>query len=42
MQTTLGFSDLLVYTIPPCLVSIATVILSFFGCSWMLDKKVSL
>lgn len=42
VQNTLGFGDLLVYMIPPCIVSLATILLSFFGCAWMLDKKVSL
>lgn len=42
INTAPTFMDLLALTLPQALVSLATVILSFFGCAWMLEKKVSL
>lgn len=42
IQTGPTFTDLLVLMVPQALVSLATVVVSFFGCAWMLDKKVSL
>lgn len=42
IQTAPGFTDLLVLMVPQALVSVATVVVSFFGCAWMLEKKVSL
>ena len=42
IQTAPNFADLLILVVPQALVSLATVILSFFGCAWMLDTKVSL
>lgn len=42
IDTTPDFTSLLVYVIPQALVSQATILASFFGCSFMLEKKVSL
>ncbi|MBQ2954380.1 MAG: hypothetical protein IJE07_12685 [Clostridia bacterium] len=42
IQTAPTFKDLLILVVPQALVSLATIIASFFGCAWMLDKKVSL
>lgn len=42
IDTTPDFTGLLVYVIPQALVSLAAILVSFFGCSFMLEKKVSL
>ena len=42
IDTTPDFTALLVYVIPQALVSLAAILVSFFGCSFMLEKKVSL
>lgn len=42
IDTTPEFSELLIFIVPQALVSLAVVLISFFGCSWMLEKKVSL
>lgn len=40
--TGLGLTDVLVALLPQAGVSLAVILLSLFGCAWMLDKKVSL
>ncbi|MBQ7848173.1 MAG: hypothetical protein IJ343_00420 [Clostridia bacterium] len=42
IDTTPEFSELLIYVLPQALVSLAVILISFFGCSWMLEKKISL
>ena len=37
-----GFSDLLPLMVPYAVFDLAVILLSLFGCGWMLDKKVSL
>ena len=42
LDTTPDLSVLLVYIVPQTLVSAATILVSLFGCAWMLEKKISL
>lgn len=42
IDTTPEFADLLPLLLPQALVSLATILISFFGCSYMLEKKISL
>ena len=42
IDNTPELSELLIYIVPQALVSLAVILISFFGCSWMLEKKVSL
>lgn len=42
IQTTLSFTDLLWYAVPQSIVSLVSIVVSMFGCAWMLEKKVSL
>lgn len=42
LNTAPTFLGLLVYLVPQMLISAGVILLSFFGCAWMLEKKVSL
>lgn len=42
LETTPDFTTLLLYVVPQALVSLATILVSFFGCAYMLEKKISL
>ena len=42
IDTTPDFSDLWILIVPQALISLGTILVSFFGCAWMLDRKVSL
>ena len=42
IQLTPSFGDLLLLMVPYSLVSLGMILVSLFGCAWMLDKKVSL
>lgn len=42
ISTTPTFGELMLLLVPQMVISAAVVVLSFFGCAWMLDKKVSL
>ncbi len=42
LQTTATLKDILLAMLPSMGLSLATILVSLFGCAWMLDKKVSL
>lgn len=42
IQLTPSFGDLMILMVPYSLVSLGMILVSLFGCAWMLDKKVSL
>ena len=42
LDTTPNLSELLIFLVPQTLVSLATILVSLFGCAWMLEKKISL
>lgn len=42
LDTTPDLSELLIFLVPQTLVSLATILVSLFGCAWMLEKKISL
>ncbi len=42
LETTQDFSELLIYLVPQSLVSLGAILVSLFGCAFMLEKKISL
>ena len=42
ISTEPSFGDLLILVVPQMLISAGVIVLSFFGCAWMLEKKISL